>query len=97
MDVMFKGLLGEKDDVVDVNNNIFEIIEYFHHVALEDIGRWHTTLRKVGVNVATPWKNDSTELLGRFIKDEMIISAVEIEAGSKGKTLDFPDDFIDEW
>ena len=96
MDVMFKGLLGEKDDVVDVNNNIFKNIEHFHHVALEDIGRWHTTLRKAGVNVTTPWKNDSTELLGRFVEDEMIVSTVEIKAGGKRETLNFPNNFVDE-
>ena len=42
--VVFESQFCEQEDVVDVNEDVFEIVEGLHHVALENIGGRHASL-----------------------------------------------------
>ena len=58
---MIKGLLGEEDDVINVDDNILKVEESFLHMCLEDVGGRHATLWKAVVDVSTPGKDDTAK------------------------------------
>ena len=47
--------------------------------------------------VFPPWKDDCAELLGGFVKGEVVVTTVEVKASGMRESGDAPDDHVNVW